>query len=125
MLGTLAVQAGATTEGRLSLRERILLGAAAAAFPDIDYLAFWLNPLTFLDEWHRGPTHSLVLLPLWALLLSGVYTVVTRRRQAFGEALIVCTLGLVSHIAADIITVYGTRIFFPLSEWQASRMFPQ
>ena len=120
MLGALAVQTGARAEHRLSLRERTLLGAAAAAFPDIDYLGFWLNPLTFLVEWHRGPTHSLVLLPLWALLLGGAYTAVARRRQAFGETLIVCTLGLVSHIATDIITVYGTRIFFPLSEWQAS-----
>ncbi|EYS86064.1 hydrolase [Cupriavidus sp. SK-4] len=101
---------------RLSTRERLLLGAAAGAFPDIDFLGFLIHPLRFLSQWHQGPTHSLLLLPAWGALLAGLFCLVARRREAWREALAVSCLGVASHIALDLITVYGTRIFYPGSE---------
>ncbi|TDF59580.1 metal-dependent hydrolase [Cupriavidus sp. L7L] len=101
---------------RLGTRERLLLGAAAGAFPDIDFLGFLVHPLRFLAQWHQGPTHSLLLLPAWGALLAGLFCLVTRRHQAWREALAVSCLGVASHIALDLITVYGTRIFYPGSE---------
>ena len=101
-------------------RERLLLGGAAAAFPDVDFVGFLVDPLRFLAYWHQGPTHSLVLLPLWAVLLGAAYCGVTRRWQAFGEAAAVSGLGLASHIVLDVITVYGTQVLYPFSDRRVS-----
>lgn len=90
--------------------------ALAAAFPDIDYLWFWTDPYRFITEWHRGITHSLVLLPLWAGLLSTPVFFVMKRRMPFGKIFGYCALGLSTHIVADWITLYGVKIFAPLSD---------
>ena len=58
---------------RLPPRERLLLGGVAAAFPDVDFIGFLVDPLRFLAYWHQGPTHSLLLLPLWAVLLGALF----------------------------------------------------
>lgn len=124
LMGAHAVRLGsaktARLSARLSARERLLLGAGAAAFPDLDFIGFLVDPLRFLAHWHQGPTHSLVLLPLWALLLGGLFSAITRRRQVLGEAVLVCAFGLATHLALDLITAYGTMLWFPLSERRMS-----
>ena len=121
LLGAAVAHAAAPREGAgPRRRERLLLGAGAAAFPDIDFVGFLLAPLPFLADWHQGPTHSLVLLPLWAALIATAFVRVGRRGLAWGEAGALSALALASHIAADLITVYGTMLLFPLSRWRPS-----
>ena len=123
LLGALVARASApagTASLHLGLRERSVAGGLAAAFPDIDYLTFWIEPLTFLAEWHRGPTHSIVLLPVWALSLGLLFAVLGRRRAHWRELVAVCALALASHIASDVITAYGTQIFSPISDFRIS-----
>ena len=98
---------------RLPASRRILAFAVGAAFPDVDYLLFLLYPSEFLNL-HRGPTHSLVLLPLWAWLLA----VCLARMLGGGwrELYWPCALGILAHIAGDVITIYGTKLLFPLSD---------
>jgi inner membrane protein len=94
----------------------VTVAAIAAAFPDSDYLLFLIDPLVFLAEWHRSFTHSLVLLPLWTILLTGIIVLLfpgLRKRRLLISGFVV--LGLASHILLDLLTVYGTRIFYPLS----------
>ena len=98
----------------LSLRERTLAGFLAAAFPDIDYALFWIDAENFLN-WHRALTHSLVLLPLWAWLLAASLARL-RGGHSWKAYYGVCVLGLLIHIAGDVITIYGTKLFFPLSD---------
>src|SRR5271155_2392384 len=52
-------------------RDAIVACTIGSVFPDIDIFAGRLarNPLAIM-EWHRNITHSLVLLPVWALLLA-------------------------------------------------------
>ena len=119
-MGAHAAHLGTPAGARLAPRTRLLLGGLAAAFPDIDFIGFPVDPLRFLAHWHQGPTHSLLLLPLWALLLATAYCAVARRRQAFGEALGVCSLGLATHLVLDTITVYGTQLLYPLSARRVS-----
>jgi inner membrane protein len=120
LLGAKVAHAAATERTCLRLQERLVLGAAAAAFPDIDFVGFLVNPLIFLADWHQGPTHSLVLLPLWAALIAALFVGLMKRWNAFAEALLVSSLGLASHILADLITVYGTMALYPLTRWRPS-----
>lgn len=94
---------------------RTLVGGLAAAFPDIDVLASYLSPLSYL-YYHRGITHSLPLLPLWALLLAAIFALIWRRKPGWRAYFGVCALGLATHIAGDLITAFGTMIFAPFSD---------
>lgn len=92
-----------------------LAGLIAAAFPDIDFALFWIAPLEFLNS-HRGPTHSLVLLPFWALLLAVLLSRWSRICDRWQDYYGICVLGLGIHIVGDVITIYGTKLLSPLSD---------
>ena len=95
-------------------RAALMIGAVAGLFPDIDYLAhLFQDPLTVLNN-HRGITHSLLLMPLWGVLLG---TLVWRRRPSgirWRRAVLVACAAVSAHILLDLITPYGTRILAPL-----------
>ncbi len=68
---------------------------------------------------HRGPTHSLLLLPPWALPLSWVLAKILREPGGWRALYGVCALGIGAHIAGDWITSFGTMLLAPLSDWRA------
>jgi inner membrane protein len=119
-----ALLARATARGdheTLSLRQRTLAGFFAAAFPDCDYLLRLSTGdfITYLN-YHRGATHSVLLLPLWALLLAWLFSKLFRGKHDWKAFYNVSCLGLGVHIAGDVITSYGTMILAPFSDWRAS-----
>jgi membrane-bound metal-dependent hydrolase YbcI (DUF457 family) len=86
---------------------------AAAEFPDSDIvLAPWGHE-TFL-HWHRTFTHSVAVLPFWAVLLAWAFWEISGRRD-FRLLFLACATGIASHIAMDWATSYGTVLFWPLS----------
>ncbi len=106
-----------THENSLRTRDPLIIAAIASIFPDIDYLSFWINPLLFIADWHRSITHSLFMAPLWGLLLTiAIVTVSPRFRKSAGYVYLYSIIGLLSHILLDILTVFGTEVFFPLSD---------
>ncbi len=123
--GALLARATAPTPAAdvIPIRRRIAIGALAAAFPDIDVVASWLSPLSYLYH-HRGVTHSLVMLALWALLLAWLCTRVWRNVENAGPGWRayagVIAWGIAAHIAGDWITSFGTMVFAPLSDWRAA-----
>ncbi|WP_158677950.1 metal-dependent hydrolase [Pseudoalteromonas sp. T1lg76] len=111
----LSEDAGADTCTKTDWKLRAAIGAAVALFPDIDYLLFWLNPLDFLAYWHRAETHSLLLSPVWAALISYLLCKLLRLANA-ALVFTICWLAILSHLVADTLTVFGTRWFAPLSD---------
>lgn len=102
----------------LARRSRALAGGLAAAFPDCDFvIGFFADPLTYLNL-HRGLTHSLVLLPLWAPLLGWLLARLWKRPECWRVFTLLAAAALLAHIGGDVITSYGTRVFAPLS-WRA------
>jgi len=98
-------------------KDTLIIAAIAGAFPDIDYLSFWINPLTFIAEWHRSITHSLFMAPIWGIFLTGIILVVVPRLHGSAKLVLFYSfLGIVSHIFLDILTVYGTEIYYPFSD---------
>ena len=98
----------------LPLRLQILTGFAAAAFPDIDLILRLIDTLTYLN-WHQGPTHSLILLPLWAWLLAWLFSWFNRERFSWQLFYRPACFGIAIHIAGDLITSYGLMLFAPFS----------
>lgn len=101
-------------EKTLPLGRRLLVGFFAAAAPDLDFVISYVGPIEYILH-HRGVTHSLILLPLWAFLLARLGAVIWRDRpwQAY-FGIIAMALGL--HIAGDWITSFGTMVFAPFSD---------
>src|SRR5687767_467004 len=99
----------------LSIPRRVAAGFFACASPDLDFVVSWFGPVAYL-ELHRGPTHSLLLLPFWAFVFSWVLAKILREPRGWRALYGVTAMGLALHIAGDLITSYGTMIFWPLSD---------
>ncbi len=95
-----------------------LVGAVAATFPDVDFILRFVSEMAYLRG-HRGVTHSLLLLPLWALLIAGLMARLPRMRRDRvdwrGLYAVACA-GIGIHVAGDLITQFGTMILAPLSD---------
>jgi inner membrane protein len=97
------------------LWQALAVGFAAAAFPDGDVVLKLVSDVAYLRG-HRGVTHSLLMLPLWALLLGLLAAVVFRRRDAWRRYSWLAAAALAIHVAGDWITQFGTMLLAPLSD---------
>ncbi|MDW8468106.1 MAG: metal-dependent hydrolase [Burkholderiales bacterium] len=78
---------------RAGRSRRIAAGFLACAFPDLDFVAGFLGPVEYL-RYHRGVTHSLVLLPLWALALAWLLAKLLREPGGWRALYGVCALAI-------------------------------
>lgn len=93
----------------------VLAGGVAATFPDADYVLTFVSELAYLRG-HRGVTHSIVLLALWALALGWLLAIGLRNRSAWKRYAWLAGAGIAIHIAGDWITQFGTMLLAPLSD---------
>jgi membrane-bound metal-dependent hydrolase YbcI (DUF457 family) len=104
-------------------RQRVITWSLmlGAIFPDSDVVRefFSHNPMLMLT-WHRSITHSLLCLPIWAVLLAGLTRLVVKWRKWEAPSFIalcgIWAIGILSHIFLDLLTTFGTMIWSPL-EW--------
>ena len=92
-----------------------------AIFPDSDVLRdFFSSDKLLIVTWHRSITHSLLLLPVWALLLAGITRAFANSRKwegpSFAALAGIYAVGILSHILLDLVTSFGTMIWSPL-QW--------
>jgi membrane-bound metal-dependent hydrolase YbcI (DUF457 family) len=92
-----------------------------AVFPDSDVLREFFSTNTLLMiTWHRSVTHSLLLLPIWSVILGALTEAIARWRKWESPSFVALTalyaVGILSHIFLDLLTTYGTMIWSPL-EW--------
>ena len=90
-----------------------------AIFPDSDVFRGWFSHNDMLImTWHRSITHSLVCLPIWALVLALLTRAIARWRKWEAPSLALLTgiyaVGIASHIFLDLVTDFGTMIWSPL-----------
>lgn len=96
----------------------LMLGAI---FPDSDVLRdIFSHDRLLIVTWHRSITHSLVMLPLWALLLAGITRAFCKWRKweapSLGALSAIYGIGILSHILLDLVTSFGTMIWSPI-QW--------
>ncbi len=93
---------------------QVMLLAVLAMLPDADYILTFISDTIYL-RYHRGITHSILMLPLWTWLL---YAMLNKTRTAIPAWLIAAAIAL--HIGLDLITSFGTMILAPFSDWRAA-----
>jgi inner membrane protein len=67
---------------------------------------------------HRGVTHSLIMMPLWAFPVAWLLAKLLRDPGGWRALYGVSLLAIGVHIAGDWITSYGTMILAPVSDWR-------
>lgn len=104
--------------GRAVGRRATLYGAALGTLPDLDVLINYGGPVENFT-YHRGFSHSLLVLTAvspvigWALYkLQGL--------TSLKHWVAMVWLVLVTHVLLDAMTVYGTQLFWPLTEHPVS-----
>ena len=117
--GALVARATASPRSAVAVPRRVAAGFLACAAPDLDFVIGYLGPVEYLLN-HRGVTHSLILLPAWALLYSWILSKILREPGGWRALYGVVALALLAHIVGDLITSFGTIIFAPLSDWRAA-----
>jgi inner membrane protein len=98
----------------LSRRAALAAGAGAAVFPDIDFALRLIDTLTYLNH-HQGLTHSVLLWPVWTVLLAWGFSRLSRGRYRWRAFLPPVAGGLAAHLLGDLVTAYGIQLFAPLS----------
>jgi inner membrane protein len=95
-----------------------IAGLAMGFFPDTDFVLGLFNRQFYL-QYHRDFTHSLLLIPFYALFFSWVFVKISKRPY-FWSFYKICLPVLISHVLLDLFTSYGTMIFSPFFEGRYS-----
>ena len=102
-------------------RERIITWSLmlGAIFPDADvFREFFSHNDLLILTWHRSITHSLVCLPIFALILAALTRWFVRWRKwdspSFGALVAIYAVAILSHILLDLVTSFGTMIWSPV-----------
>ena len=102
-------------------RQRIITWSLmlGAIFPDSDvFREFFSHNDLLILTWHRSVTHSLVCLPIFAVMLAALTRWFVGWRKWDSPSLAALTgiyaIGILSHILMDLITSFGTMIWSPV-----------
>lgn len=102
--------------GRKYGKKGLILGAFVGALPDSDIiLNIFFNDLNDII-YHRVFTHSFTFAILGGLIFAYLTTKVSYfKKIKFNELYLVYFFGILTHFLIDLLTTYGTAIFYPFS----------
>lgn len=86
----------------------------AANAPDFDAISWFGGPAIYI-RWHRNITHSLIAIPIMALLAVVIVRLFGRKPIRWTPAILIAIVGVVSHLILDLTNVYGVRLLLPFT----------
>ncbi|MEI7026547.1 metal-dependent hydrolase [Paenibacillus sp. y28] len=107
---------GACNKTGMTAREKralLLTTVAGSQIPDMDVISQWWDTMGRYQMWHRGLTHSVFLVPVWAALLA-LLTRVLYGVRGWKWFWIPC-LAVFIHDTSDLFNAWGTGYFEPFS----------
>ena len=94
----------------------VIIGFAAGMAADIDIvIQSQQDPLLFL-HYHRQFTHSLIFIPIAALIISVLLYPLIKKEIGFNSIFLFSLLGYGTHGLLDACTSYGTQLLWPFTE---------
>ncbi len=130
LAGALLGRALSSRVKNVSPKTFVLVGAFASTFPDFDFLFRLISEQSYLMN-HRGITHSILLFPFWALIISLFSAYIFKNKVLFhqgwvketatfkelkNEFFLLSCLSIILHITLDYITSFGTMLLSPFSD---------
>ena len=115
---------GAIFAQTMSNKKKILVGSIvgclAGLAPDLDiFIRSASDPLLKL-EYHRQFTHSIIFIPIGALIVTLFSRILFRKYLSWGETYLFSFLGYATHGLLDACTSYGTQLLWPFSDERVS-----
>ncbi len=108
---------GEAVAGKRMGRSAAWIGGVLATVPDLDVFIQMPDDVSAFT-YHRGASHSLILLGIAAPLIAWALSRwLPARKRDFRVWLWVCLLALLTHPLLDAMTVYGTQLLWPLTEY--------
>lgn len=105
---------GEATLGKKAKAKAALLGGVIASLPDLDVFYPYATEVSAFT-WHRGVTHSLLVLALVAPLICWLLNKTRLTNQGTArEWRLMVFLALLTHPILDAFTVYGTQLLWPI-----------
>ncbi len=86
----------------------------AANVPDVDIVTAAGGSLAYL-HYHRHLTHSLIAMPVMALLAVAVVRLAARKPVRWPGAFAAALIAVASHLLLDLTNTYGVRLLLPFS----------
>ncbi len=113
VIGATAAQATASDK---DIKQATLIGFLAGMLADADvFIRSTTDPMLVL-EYHRHFTHSLVFIPVGALVASLILWPLFRRQLTFSRVYLFSFAGYLFSGFIDTCTSYGTYLLWPLTE---------
>jgi inner membrane protein len=86
----------------------------AANAPDLDVVC-WFGGSESYIHWHRNITHSLLALPVMAMIAVALVRWIGRKPVDWLRAWLIALVAVASHLILDLTNVYGVRLLLPFS----------
>ena len=110
---TFGAACGEAVLGKKIGRKALVWGAVLGTLPDLDVFIPLGGPVNDF-VYHRGFSHSLILLallsPMIAWLIANVHP---DTKRYYRRWVLLCFLVLEASVLLDLLTIYGTQIFWP------------
>jgi len=96
----------------------------AANIPDADVVS-WLASRPDWLHWHRNITHSIVAMPVMAILSVMLVRFAGRKKVRWMPAFVMALAAVISHLLLDMTNIYAVRLFLPFSgQWLSWDLTP-
>ena len=113
----LGAAVGEAVLGRSVGRKAALWGAICGTLPDLDVLIPFGDPVADFT-FHRSFSHSVIMLalltPLMVWMIRKIHPADAGHRKGW---FVLVYLAFLTHVLIDSCTIYGTQIFWPLTEY--------
>jgi len=114
--GLVGATASQSAAERDKLRPAAFTGFVAAMLADLDYFIHIPSDPLFNIEVHRQFTHSLIFIPVGALVAAGLLWWFMRKHLSFKELYSYSILGYATAGLLDAFTSYGTQLLWPFTD---------
>ncbi|WP_096199774.1 metal-dependent hydrolase [Bacillus sp. FJAT-45350] len=107
---------GATNKEKMTkdVRKSVFVAAVVGSvIPDIDVVSQLWDTEGMYQMWHRGITHSIFMVPIWAALISLLCYFVWKTKDK--RIFYISCIAVFVHNTSDILNAYGTGYFEPFS----------
>lgn len=113
---TFGAACGEALLGKKVGKKALLWGAAIGTLPDLDILIPLGGPVNNF-VYHRGFSHSMILLTLLAPLMAWLIVKIhPMAKQYYRQWMLLCFVVFQASVILDLMTIYGTQIFWPIDK---------
>ena len=118
---TLGTAVGVAVMGRrVPVWQSALWGAAAGTTPDLDVVVDFGDAILNMTR-HRAESHAILLLTLVSPVFAGLAAWIGKRPELFKRWLLAFWLIFMTHVLVDYLTVYGTQLLQPFTDYPFGR----